>query len=107
MSFACFRREVDENCSLLDCYAASSGNSLPTFRGNLSVPSSRWDRQVVPKRQLEITTTSCAIVRVSSSPRNRIIINRWHREVGLHLSSNLAILHVCELMICLGTRVIR
>ena len=27
-----FRREVDENCVLLGCYAASSGNSLSTFR---------------------------------------------------------------------------
>ena len=36
-----FRREVDENCALLGCYAASSGNSLPTFRDNMSVPSSR------------------------------------------------------------------
>jgi len=25
-------REVDETCSLLGCYAASSGNSLPMFR---------------------------------------------------------------------------
>jgi hypothetical protein len=33
-------READENCSLLGYYAASSGNSLPTFRNNLSVPSS-------------------------------------------------------------------
>jgi len=49
-----FRREVDKNCSLLGCYAASSGNSLPTFRNNISVPSLRiknprkeekiWDR---------------------------------------------------------------
>ena len=36
-----FRREVDENCVLLGYYAASSGNFLPTFRDNLSVPSSR------------------------------------------------------------------
>jgi len=35
-----FRREVDENCALLGHYAASSGNSLPTFRANQSVPSS-------------------------------------------------------------------
>jgi len=27
-----FRREVTENCTLLGYYAASSGNSLPTFR---------------------------------------------------------------------------
>ena len=35
-----FRREMDENCSLLGYYAASIGNSLPTFRDNLLVPSS-------------------------------------------------------------------
>jgi len=36
-----FRREVDENCALLGYDAASSGNFLPMFRENLSVPSSR------------------------------------------------------------------
>jgi hypothetical protein len=35
-----FRREVAENCALLGPYAASSGNSSPTFQDNLSVPSS-------------------------------------------------------------------
>jgi len=30
-----FRREVNENCGLLSCYTASSGNSLPTFRDKL------------------------------------------------------------------------
>jgi hypothetical protein len=34
-------RDVDEICALLGCYAASSGNPLPTFRDNVSVPSSR------------------------------------------------------------------
>jgi len=34
------RREVDENCALLGYYAASSDNSIPTFRDNLSVPFS-------------------------------------------------------------------
>jgi hypothetical protein len=35
-----FHREADENCALLCYYAASSSNFLPTFRDNLSVPSS-------------------------------------------------------------------
>jgi hypothetical protein len=35
-----FRHEVAENSALLDHYAASSGNFLPTFRDILSVPSS-------------------------------------------------------------------
>ena len=36
-----FYREVDENCDILGYYKVSSGNSLPTFRDNPSVPSSR------------------------------------------------------------------
>jgi hypothetical protein len=36
-----FHHEVDEICAALGYYAACSGNSLPTFRDNLSVPSSR------------------------------------------------------------------
>jgi hypothetical protein len=35
-----FRREVDENCVVLGYGAASGGNSVPTYRDNLSVPSS-------------------------------------------------------------------
>jgi hypothetical protein len=41
-----FRREVDEKYALLGHYAASSDKSLPTFRDNLSVTSSR----VLPNR---------------------------------------------------------
>ena len=36
-----FRHEVDDTCALLGYYAAYSGNSLSTFRDNLSVSSSR------------------------------------------------------------------
>jgi hypothetical protein len=36
-----FRRDVDEICGLIGYYAASCGNCLPTFRDNVSVPSSR------------------------------------------------------------------
>ena len=36
-----FHRDVDEICALLGYYAAQSGNSVPTFRDNISVPSSR------------------------------------------------------------------
>jgi len=34
----------EENCTILGYYAANSGNSLPTFRYNWSVPSSRDPR---------------------------------------------------------------
>ena len=36
-----FCREVDEICGLLGYYAACSGKPLPTFRHNMTVPSSR------------------------------------------------------------------
>ena len=36
-----FRTAVDQNCALLGYYTAVGANSLPTFRDNLSVPSSR------------------------------------------------------------------
>jgi hypothetical protein len=39
--FSGFRRDVDEICALLGYYAAPSGNPSPTFRDNVSVPSSR------------------------------------------------------------------
>ena len=35
------RRDVHEICGLLGNYAASCGNYLPTFRDNVSVPSSQ------------------------------------------------------------------
>ena len=36
--FSGFRRDVDENYDLLGYYALSSGNFVPMFRDNLSVP---------------------------------------------------------------------
>jgi hypothetical protein len=35
-----------EICALLGCYAASSGNYLPTFWDNVSVPSSKVKRSL-------------------------------------------------------------
>ena len=45
---SCCSSEVDKNCTLLGYYPASSGNFLPTFRDNLTFPSSRIKN---PKRK--------------------------------------------------------
>jgi hypothetical protein len=37
-----FRHDVEEICALLGYYAALSGNPVPTFRDNLSAPSSNY-----------------------------------------------------------------
>jgi hypothetical protein len=39
------RRDVDVICGLLGDYTSSCGNYLPTFRDNVSVPSSRVEIQ--------------------------------------------------------------
>ena len=36
---------LQENCDLLGYYATSNGNLLPTFRDNLSVPSSGFENE--------------------------------------------------------------
>jgi len=38
------RHEVEKICALLGYYRARSGNSLPMFRDNLSVPSSKVNK---------------------------------------------------------------
>jgi hypothetical protein len=61
-----FRSDVDEICALLGYYAASSGNFLPTFQNNLSVPSARvkisLPLQMGPTR---FTTLLCTIAQIS------------------------------------------
>ena len=52
-------------CALLVCYAASSGSFVPTFRDNVSVPSSRVE--FVPKRRYRTVTHRCIISRKSAN----------------------------------------
>ena len=56
-----------ENCALLGCYAASSGNSLPTFRGNLSVPPS--GAEITATRRLT-TQKSAALIHLAAEAWN-------------------------------------
>jgi hypothetical protein len=84
-----FRRGVNEIFALLEFYAAYIASLSPTFRDNLSVPSSRvkqsktleeswrWKRQVVPnlwqKKKYQHTLRKIPEERRSSHPFN----NRW------------------------------
>jgi hypothetical protein len=67
-----FRRDADDTCALLGYYAASSSNPLPTFRDNLSVPSSR--------------------VKKSNEKKDVLILedgtDRLSRNVGIELPTN-------------------
>jgi hypothetical protein len=61
-----FRREVDENGAFLGYYAAYSGNSLPTFRDNILVPSSRVENSRIKwSRFLGFVTLEDGIDRLS------------------------------------------
>jgi hypothetical protein len=59
-----FRRDVDEIRALLGYYAASCGNCLPTFRDNVSVPSS-WvkspTRNTPEERRFPDVNSQCKI----------------------------------------------
>jgi hypothetical protein len=57
--FSRFRRDVDENCALLGYYAPSSGNPLPTFRDNVSVPSSRIKKSKKQRGPLKMGPIRC------------------------------------------------
>ena len=57
-----YRLEVTENCPLLGYYAVSSGNFLPTFRDNLSVPSSGFNNKKICIHSNEIHNVAALIV---------------------------------------------
>ena len=57
--FSRFRRDVDEICALLGYYAPSSGNPLPTFRDNVSVPSSRIKKSKKQRGPLKMGPIRC------------------------------------------------
>ena len=46
-----FRRDVEEICALLGCYAVCTGKSLLTFRDNLLVPSSGGSKIFNPEER--------------------------------------------------------
>jgi hypothetical protein len=80
--------EVDERCAFLGYYAASTGNSLPTFRDNISVASSRMKN---PKKEtLKMGPTRCSETSVRNyhySPRNNLEERSFQRWTELSVSA--------------------
>jgi hypothetical protein len=82
------RRDADETCTLLGYYAASSCNPLPTFRDNLSVPSS------MASCPLKMQYTRCAETSVKdyhSTLRN--IAEECRSQTSSHYSSPRCLSH--------------
>jgi hypothetical protein len=91
-----FRRDADEICAPLGFYAALNGSFVPTFRDNLSVPSSRvkqstnsFTSQLLPTRRIVIPinnkTYQQSLVELSSAKFRDHPFNRsWAgpRHVG-------------------------
>jgi hypothetical protein len=69
-----FRLEFYEICALLGCYAASSGNPLPTFRDNVSAPSSR------AKNMGAIWCPETSVKDDHSTPRNTPAERRYWKQ---------------------------
>jgi hypothetical protein len=72
-----FRRYVDEICALLGCYAAYSGNSLPTFRDNLLIPSSR-DLRKIKEEKSEGTWISWKSLRMELTGCSETSVRNYH-----------------------------
>jgi hypothetical protein len=76
-----------ENCALLGHYAAGSGNSLPTFRDNLSVlfwkVNKSWPFKMgpifCPERSVGITITCCVVTQKSAVPIY-FAVETWSHE---------------------------
>jgi hypothetical protein len=79
-----FRRDVDEICALLRYYAVSCGNCLPTFRDNVSVPSS-W---VESPRRKKLGPIRCLKTSVNTTRRH--VISQKSADLSLYLVSNSA-----------------
>ena len=98
-----FRSEVGENWVLLRYYCAPSrGNSLPTFRENLSVLSSRVKNLSVPKCRQRITTTCCAVTYKSAVHDLRRALEEYFRS----LVSRLRALNTCRIIL-LGIKTVK
>ena len=88
------RFEVDKNCALLGYYAASSGNLLPTFRDNFSVPSSG----VKSPKRLKMEPISCpeTSVRNNHYPKKSTVLSHFYIQLLCELChSNLPCYNVC------------
>ena len=79
-----FHCKVDENCALLGYYAASSRNFLPTFRDNLSVPSSG----VKKARPLRMEPVGCPKTWASNY---HYLLHNSPEKCSSHLHTNLTI----------------
>jgi hypothetical protein len=75
-----FRRDADDICALLGYYATLSGSSVPTFRNNLSAPSSKGQEvQEGPKRPrrklLDFFIVEAGTVRLSRNVGTELPLN--------------------------------
>ena len=79
-------RQVDENCVFQGCYAASSGNSLPTFRENLSGLTHVWTTDWCPDL-LSVTSARIYHYLLRMNPeerRSRLVILHHNMQRQCH-----------------------
>jgi hypothetical protein len=89
-SMVCRQRTCTlEICGLLSYYTASCGNYLPTFRDNISVPSSRVKISV---RMGQIRCPETSVNNYHTTPCNNPEDHRFHQHCGGSLKSTLVLL---------------
>ena len=109
------RREVDELCALLGYYAAYSGNSLPTFRDNLSVQSSKVKKFKMnwPLKMRQMSCLETTVRNYHYTLRNIPEERRYHSSTSIvigkvacvpmhHATNVLQAVEKCSIIIRLG-----
>jgi len=85
------KTERVENCAILGYYAVCSGNSLPTFRDNLQVPSSRAHYMLRNSPEEHSTPLLRGDLKLATK---RVFLHRWAAQLStldkLRGSTNLA-----------------
>ena len=79
-----------ENCALMGYYAANSGNFLPTFWDNLSVPSSRFKNPKINNRSSLRNNSEervSHLLRGGNMKSRTVLLGRLNREDGRGLNN--------------------
>jgi len=86
--FSGFRREVDESCAFLGCYAACSGDFFPTFRNKLGQESDKdsWTLKMLPIDCPETSVTNYHYS-IRNSPEQRSSLTQYLTNISVFLSA--------------------
>jgi hypothetical protein len=103
-----FRRDVDESYAVLGYYAALSGSAVPTFRDNLSVPSSRVKDQRIGCPETSVQNYHSTLRNIPEERRSLncallLLLTPWISEYVLKATWSLPVIATCCKLVTLNS----